>query len=211
MNLVVLGANGRTGAHVVNLALDQGVQVTAVVRSKNKCPNITHKNLNIAIGNPCDPMFLTGVFQNQNAVISTLGGRLPTKKATSVYYLSADAIAKAAETSSVKKVIVTSSALLFSSERTLDNFLAAVFRQVVRSATRMEEILGAANLNARIARCGFLTDANETQYRATKDHLPENGSSVSRRSLASFLMDSLSASWSGEQVFGVSCPLDPRK
>ncbi len=211
MKLVILGANGRTGAYVVRLALNQGAQVTAVVRSVNKRPSIQHDNLNVAIGDPCDPKFLTEVFRNQDAVISTLGGRLPTKSETSVYYLSALAIAKAAQETGLKKVVVTSSALLFSSDRLLDRFLAVIVRNVVQSATRMEEILGAADLNARIARCGFLTNTDETQYRASRNDLPENGSSVSRRSLAHFLFDSLNVSWSGPQVFGVSCPADPRK
>lgn len=211
MKIVVLGANGRTGVHVVRLALERGARVTAVVRSESKRPNILHDNLHVAVGDPCDPAFLTDVFQNYDAVISTLGGRLPTKRATSIYFRSAEAIAKAAKETGVSSIVVTSSALLFSSDRLLDRLLSVVVPNVVRSALRMEAVLMSTKFNARIARCGFLTDSDETRYRALEDSLPENGSSVARLSLAHFLMDSLNEPWSGYQVFGVSCPGNPER
>jgi putative NADH-flavin reductase len=206
MKLVVLGANGRTGQHVVRKALDMGVSVTAIVRSAAKRPKIRHERLSVAVGDPCDAVFLATVFRDQDAVISTLGGRRPSKKATSIYYKSAEAIAKAASDTGLKTVIVTSSALLFPPRRLLDRILMAIVHNVVHSATRMEQTLRSANLNVVIARCGFLTDAAESKYRAEPDSLPDNGSSVSRLSLARFLVDKVQQSRSGFQIYGVSGP-----
>lgn len=210
MKLVVLGANGRTGDHVVRRALDEGASVTAVVRSDAKRPMIRHDRLKVVIGDPCNPKFLSTVFRDQDAVISTLGGRRPTKKATSVYHLSADAIVAAARETGLKKVVVTSTALLFPPGRWVDRLLAAVVHNVVQSATRMEQILSAADLDLVVARCGFLTNAEETAYRAGRGALPEDGSSVSRRSLARFLVDTVNGSSSGHRVYGVSRPANPR-
>ncbi|QYO75174.1 NAD(P)-dependent oxidoreductase [Devosia salina] len=204
MKLVVLGANGRTGRHVVCEALQRGATVTAVVRSDAKRPAIRHGRLSVAIGDPCDPGFLAGVFQGQNAVISTLGGRRPTKRATSIYYRSADAIVEAALETGIRKILVTSSALLFPSGRLLDRLLMVIVGNVVQSATRMEHKLRAANLDVIVARCGFLTNGEERRYRAEPGSLPADGSSVARLSLAVFLADMAQNSWSGYQVYGVS-------
>lgn len=206
MKLLVLGANGRTGRHVVREALDEGATVTAVVRSEAKRPAIRHERLHVVIGDPCDPKFLATVFRGQEAVISTLGGRRPTKKATSVYHRSADAIAEAAPDSGLSKVVVTSSALLFPQRRLFDRLLAATVRNVVESATRMEQTLGSAKLDVVVARCGFLTGSEERRYRAELGSLPDRGSSVSRLSLARFLVDTVQKPWSGYQVYGVSGP-----
>jgi putative NADH-flavin reductase len=207
MKLVVLGANGRTGQHVVRAALDKGAIVTAVVRSDAKRPAIQHDRLHVAVGDPCDPKFLSTAFQDQDAVISTLGGRMPTKRATSIYWMSAEAISDAAWNASLKKIAVTSSALLFPPNRLIDRILVILVRNVVQSAKRMEQKLSNANLDVIVARCGFLTDAEETRYRAERGALPRDGSSVSRKGLARFLVDQVHEPSSGCQVYGVSGPI----
>jgi putative NADH-flavin reductase len=206
MKLVILGANGRTGTHVVRRALAEGAYITAVVRSGDKRLKVQHIRLKVVVGDPCDPEFLTGVFRDQDAVISTLGGRSPTKNATSVYHRSARSIVEAAGRTGLKKVVVTSTALLFLPRGWTDRLLAVVARNAVQSATLMEKILNASDLDLTVARCGFLTDADETEYRAMNGALPEAGSSVSRRSLAHFLVDAVYAASSGHIVSGVSAP-----
>ncbi len=207
MKLVVLGANGRTGRHVIELALKQGASVTAVVRSDATRLDIQHDELETCVGDPCDTGFLADVFQGQDVVISTLGGRLPTKKATAIYYQSAEAIVEAAYKVGVSRVIVTSSALLFPQTRLQDKLLKALVGNVVSSATRMEETLSAANIDTLAVRCGFLSDTAETRYRSLANALPERGTSISRRSLAQFLLDKATSAWTGHQVFGVSAPM----
>lgn len=206
MKIVVLGANGRTGRLVVREALHKGETVTAVVRSDAKRPTIQHEQLNVVVGDPCDPKFLSEVFRDQDAVISTLGGRKPTKKATSVYWMSADAIIEAAWDTGLKKVAVISSALLFPPKRLFDRVLAAIVRNVVQSAHRMEQRLCAANLDVVVARCGFLTDLDETRYRAERGSLPKDGSSISRVGLAKFLVGAIQEPCSGYKIYGVSGP-----
>lgn len=204
MKLVVLGANGRTGRHVVRLALERGAHVTAVVRSEDKVLDTQHAHLLTSIGDPCDPRFLAELFAGEDVVISTLGGRSPTKKATSIYPRSAHAIAQAAHEAGLRKVVVTSSALLFPQRTALNKLLKVMVGNVVRSATEMEQTLANADLDTLAARCGFLTDDDETHYRCLPDDLPKDGSSVSRLSLANFLLDKANSEWSGHQVFGVS-------
>lgn len=206
MKLVLLGANGRTGLHLVRLALEEGADVTAIVRSPEKQIGLQHDRLETRIGDPCDADFLATMFAGQDVVVSTLGGRLPTRKATSIYARSAHAMVEAAQRVGLRKIIVTSSALLFPQRTMLNRLLKAAVGNVVRSATQMETVIADAELDTLVARCGFLTDGDETGYRALEDDLPEDGSAVSRQSLATFLLDKARSDWTGHQVFGVSGP-----
>ena len=204
MKLIVLGANGRTGKHVLEIALEKGIDVTAVVRSADIELGIQHDQLNVVAGDPCDPSFLKKIFRGQDAVISTLGGRRPTKAATSVYYRSAYAIVEAARETGLKRVLVTSTALLFREQTLMGKVLRFIFPNIVRSATRMEETLKSSELNWTSVRPGFLNDGQEKAYRAQQDRLPKGGTSVSRRALANFLIGAIEDPDSRCAAFGVS-------
>ncbi len=204
MKLVILGANGRTGQLVLQAALEKGMDVTAVVRSAGKKPTFSHERLKVAVGDPCDREFLKHTLRGQDAVISTLGGRRPTKAATSVYYRSADALVDAAWENGLKRVLVTSTALLFHEQTMMGKILRRLVPNVVQSATRMEDILRASGLNWTSARAGFLNDAKDMAYRAQRDSLPENGTSVSRQALAAFLIDAVKDPNTGCAAYGVS-------
>ncbi len=204
MKLVVLGANGRTGRLVVQAALEKGMDVTAVVRSADKLLGIQHDRLKVAVGDPCETDFLKQVLREQDAVISALGGRSPTKAATSVYYRSVDAIIDAAWETGLQRVLVTSTALLFRDQTLMGRILQVLVPNVVHSAARMEETLRSSGLSWTSARPGFLSDAEENAYRAMKDGLPQDGTSVSRRALAGFLIDAIEDADTRCAAFGVS-------
>lgn len=204
MKLVILGANGRTGKLVLRAALEKGMDVTAVVRSAGKKPAFAHERLTVAVGDPCDKDFLKRVLRGQDAVISALGGRRPTKAATSVYYRSADALVEAAWENGLKRVLVTSTALLFREQTAMGKILRLLVPNVVRSATRMEETLKTSGLIWTSARPGFLNDSHDMAYRAQKGSLPKNGTSVSRQALATFLIDAIENPHAGCAAFGVS-------
>ena len=206
MRIIVLGANGRTGSQLVRLALERDADVTAIVRSEDKRLDLEDDNLTTMLGDPCDPNFLSRAFRGKDVVVSTLGGRTPTKTATSVYYRSAEAIVEAARDTGLKRVLVTSTALLFPPRSLLDRLLPMIVRNTVSSARKMEQTLAGADISWTFARCGFLTDKDEYGYRAEIDHLPGNGSSVSRKGLASFLIDSIEHPDAICQLFGVSGP-----
>lgn len=204
MKLVVLGANGRTGRLVVQAALEKGMDVTAVVRSTGKKPSIQHDRLKVAVGDPCDRDFLKQVLLGQDAVISALGGRSPSKVATSVYYRSMDAIVDAAWETGLKRVLVTSTALLFREQTLMGRLLKSIVPNVVHSAARMEETLKSSGLTWTSARPGFLNDTKERTYQAMKDRLPHGGTTVSRLALAGFLIDAVEDAGTSCAAFGVS-------
>lgn len=204
MKLVVLGANGRTGEHVLKTALERGMDVTAVVRSAKSYPRTRNERLKVLVGDPCDPAFLRGALHGQDVLISTLGGRRPTKAATSIYFRSADAIVEAAWDTGLKRVLVTSTALLFTEQTLLGQMLRAIVPNVVSSAERMEKILDTSSLDWTSARVGFLNDAKDGTYRAEKEKLPKEGTAVSRQALANFLIDAIENPESYRAAYGVS-------
>ncbi len=203
MRIAVLGGNGQTGKLVAQLALDRGHEVAATVRSEGKRPDIHQAALTVMVGDPTDPKFLVDVFRGRDAVVSTLGGSRPTKASTSVYPRSASAIVQASRETGLKRVLVSSTALLFPSRTLLERILPLIVRHTVRSAREMEQSLKDAGLDWTVARCGFLTNVEDTNYRAEVDRLPPDGSSVSRAGLASFLLDAIERSDAICQVFGV--------
>jgi len=205
MKLVVLGANGQTGKCVLEAALAKGMHVTAVIRSAKKHPGLQHDRLSVKIGDPTNPEFLRGVLVGQDAIVSTLGGRWPTKASTSIYFRSASAIVEAARETDLERVLVTSTGLLFENQTVLGRLLRHMFPKTVSSASRMEQILSQSGLNWTFVRPGCLNNKAESNYRRKRDGMPVLGMSVSRKALARFLVDAIDKSETQCAVFGVAC------
>src|SRR2546427_10145270 len=74
MNLLVLGATGRTGRLVVEQALSAGHTVTALVRSPEKLAT-GNSNLRVVSGSATDKSDLSRALAGAAGVISTLGGK----------------------------------------------------------------------------------------------------------------------------------------
>ena len=73
MNVLVLGANGRTGRLVVEQALAAGHTVTAFVRDPAKF-QLTGERLSVANGDARELDDLVAALEGQDAVIDTIGG-----------------------------------------------------------------------------------------------------------------------------------------
>jgi hypothetical protein len=104
----------------------------------------------------------------------------------------------------VKRVLVTSTALLFPEQTMLGTLLQYLVPNVVRSADRMEKVLKNSGLNWTAARAGFLNDGRDATYRAAKNALPEDGTAVPRLALARFLVDAVENPETNCAAYGVS-------
>ena len=100
----VLGATGRTGRLVVDRALARGHDVTAVVRPSASAALAPAAK--VVTADPCAPGALTGLLDDQDAVISALGA--PGRAPTTVYSAGAAAIISALRPAG--RVLVVSSA-----------------------------------------------------------------------------------------------------
>jgi uncharacterized protein YbjT (DUF2867 family) len=154
MNLVVLGASGRTGRLVVEQALAAGHAVTALVRSPEKLA-MSGSNLRVVTGEATDPSAVLGALDGADAVISTLGG------GGSVIADSTAAIVAAARQAGVGRVVVLSSWVV---ER---DRLGAVTRlltgltmgSMLKDKSAGEQVLRHSDLDWTIAYPSILSDA----------------------------------------------------
>ncbi|MCG9727546.1 NAD(P)-dependent oxidoreductase [Vibrio brasiliensis] len=204
MKILLLGANGRTGREILNRALRAGDSVTALVRSEDRLADITHSQLSVHVGNVCDSNDLKKIISGHDLVISTLGPRLPTKAACTIYSDSAKAIVDAMQDCGVKRLLVTSTALLFPTNKLLDRILRFVARHSARNASLMEETIRASSLEWTIARLGFLNDKTSIDYRQAEGALPEGGGAISRAAVANFLLSEAKQPVHVHNVVGIS-------
>lgn len=203
MNIVLLGANGRTGREILSRALKAGDTVTALVRAEDRLADVSHPQLTVHAGSAFDTRILEPLLPGHDVVISTLGPRWPTKTATSVYSRSAAAIVDAMQRSDVKRLLVTSSSMLFPDDSLLQCILRRIVPNIVRETRLMEEQIRSSGLDWTIARLGFLTNDGAVEYRLATNALPEGGNSISRAAVARFLLTEAERSEHVGQVVGL--------
>ena len=153
MNLVVLGATGRTGRLVVEQALAAGHTVTALVRSPEKLA-VRNPNLNVVAGQATDPSAVARVLDRADALISTLGG------GGSVISDSTRAIVEAAHKAGVSRVILLSSFLverdrLHPATRLLTGLAMG---SMIKDKSAGEKALRESDLDWTIVYASFLSD-----------------------------------------------------
>jgi putative NADH-flavin reductase len=76
MNILVLGATGPLGRHIVEQALSDGHHVTALVREPGRLP--AQQGLSEAVGDVLDPEAVAAAVGGHDAVISALGHSRPS-------------------------------------------------------------------------------------------------------------------------------------
>ena len=104
--LLVLGATGGTGQQVVSQALEQGHDVTVLVRNPRRLSTI-HDRLQVLTGNVVDERALTDAMRAQNVVISTMGvGK--SLKSSGLIARSMPAIVTAMKRHGIRRLIFTS-------------------------------------------------------------------------------------------------------
>jgi len=103
MKLAILGATGQTGLQAVEQALQEGHQVTAVVRNPDKIKT-THDNLEVVTADIFKAEELKEHLAEQDAVISCLGFS-PEKPKTTGYLEATQAIVSAMSGSTTRLVL----------------------------------------------------------------------------------------------------------
>ena len=135
MNLLVIGATGRTGRPLIELALARGHSVTALVR--RTMPMDRNRNLDFVVGDPTRAADLAPILPRSDAVISCLGQR--SRADANLLRNSAASTLDAMARSSVRRYLVVSQGLLFPSK----NPFIALLRSwgQVADSTAMEELI----------------------------------------------------------------------
>ncbi|MFG2818611.1 NAD(P)-dependent oxidoreductase [Kitasatospora sp. NPDC048365] len=193
MRIAVLGAAGRTGRLVTDLALAAGHQVTAVVRDPAKLPAFAHGTPEAVRADVQQPGALRAALTGQDAVVSTLG--TASRAATTVF---SDAARELTCLPWLRHVLVMSSAGLESDHLPFAQRLVTrlvvdrVYREVHHDLERMEGVLAASDLPWTVLRVPMLKDgpAAPEPLTAYDRPLPRAGTAT-RATVATWLVTHL--------------------
>ena len=201
MNLVVLGATGRTGSLVVEQALAAGHTVTALVRSPEKL-TIRNSNLRVVAGSATDAADVARALASADALLSTLGG------GGSVIADSTGAMVEAAHKTGVRRVVVLSS---FFVERdrlgAVPRLLTAVaMGSVIKDKSAGEQLLRQSDLDWTIIYASLLKDGPVS---GSVEVLPEGAKRrisdrISRSDVAEWMVQAATSSQLSRRSVGIT-------
>lgn len=203
MKLFLLGATGRTGTQILELARARGHEVTAFVRSPQKLA--ATPGIRVVGGDPLDRDALAGALPGHDAVLSALG--LPPRQAlrpsTLMTEFAATTVAAMA-LSGVRRLGIVSAAVLFPEKGLAFAFFRWFLRHHARDLRAMEDVVRASDLEWTIARPPRLTGGADEGFRAAVDALPPGGGlAMSFRAVAAFLLDAVERREHVREVVGL--------
>ena len=194
MKLLLLGATGGTGRHLVTQALEAGHDVTALARSR-AAVSTQHPRLSVIEGELTTAHGLAEAISGQDAVISAIG-RGQSFKSEQLIQRSVPAILKAMNAGGVRRLIFTSA--LGVGESVKDAPLAArlffltLLRDVYADKLVGDELIRRSGLDWTIVQPTKLTDGPLTRKYRSGERLPLRGmASISRADTAHFLLAQL--------------------
>ena len=190
--VLVLGATGGTGRQVVSQAVQQGYEVTALVRSPERL-DTTVERLRVVSGSVTeDGQALSAAVRGQDAVISVLGvGN--SLKSSGLIARSVPAIVRAMESQGVRRLIFTSAYGVGTTRRDVPLLprilMRLLFRDLYSDKEAGEDELRRSNLDWTLVYPVTLTDGPRSgRYRVGERLALRGFPTVSRAEVADFLL-----------------------
>ena len=204
MKIIVFGATGGVGQHVVSQGLEAGFEVTAFVRTLSKL-NTAHKNLRIIQGNAFNQGEVTEAIAGHDAVVSCLGSRQGMKKSTELGDMIKNIVAGMKE-NHVERIIYTASAGV---HQELSGISGKLIMEMLKNPLidhrAAVDCIQANGLNYTIVRPMGLTNEPFTgKYRESTTGVPKNSRSIARADVAHFIMKALKDSSYEKLSIGIS-------
>src|ERR1700716_2899814 len=190
MRLFVLGATGRTGTEIIDLARTRGHEITAFVRSPQKLRPAS--SLKIVRGDALRSEMIAAALSGHDAVLSAIGPH-PREafRPSSLVADCARATVEAMATSGVARLAIVSAAVLFPEKGLFFAFFRWLLRHHARDLRSMEDVVQASDLAWTIARPPRLTKSVDAGFRAVRGALPPGSRAMSHRSVAAFMLDAV--------------------
>lgn len=155
--LLVAGATGGTGRHIVEQALAAGYRVRALVRDEARARTLFGDRVQYAVGNVRDPATLAPAVAGVDYVISAIGSnssREPENTPERIDYRGIEALASAAKQAGVKHFVLVSSMGVTNPDHLLNRILDGLMRWKLAG----ENALRASGVPYTIVRPGGLKD-----------------------------------------------------
>ncbi|QTN10975.1 NAD(P)-dependent oxidoreductase [Mammaliicoccus vitulinus] len=205
MNILILGATGRVGHEILNRALNDGHDVTILVRDKEKVTS-NHKQLNTIQGNVLNKSDIEQAVRGNKAVISALStdGDTTLTEAMPI-------IIEAMEQEGIQRIVTIGTAGILQS-RTDHNLLRYQSNESKRKTTRaaeehhkVYELLNKSSLNWTIVCPTYLPDGERVgEYRVEQHYLPEDAVKISVPDTADFAYSQLSSNKYNQSRVGIA-------
>ncbi|MCI0711337.1 MAG: SDR family oxidoreductase [Chloroflexi bacterium] len=189
MKVVVFGATGGTGIHVVRQALAAGHAVTAVAR-RPAAVDIQHECLKVIQGDVMEPDTIAEAMRGQDVVVSALG--TTSTRPMTLYSEGTGNIMAVMQVAGVRRLLcVSAGGVEVPSGRPLLQrliiryILQRILRHLYADMLRMEAAVQSSNLNWTIIRPPRLTDGSCTgRYQIVVNQPLLKGWQISRADLA---------------------------
>lgn len=195
MRIAILGASGRTGAHVLRRALEAGHEVVAFARTPDKI-GLRHERhsvraLDLARGDAAE--ILADGLAGAGAVVSALGPDSQGKPA--VMAAAAEAVLDAARKAGTRRVVWMTGAGV-KLERDAPSLVRSVVRgimslaagEVLRDSEAAARLIAESELDWTIVRAPLLSD-DPPSGRLEASRTPPRPAALSRDEIAGFLLD----------------------
>lgn len=187
MNVLVFGATGRVGGHIVEHALHDGHHVTVLVRTPEKI-KLFNENLTVLKGNVLNKEDIAHAIHGNDVVISALNTDGTTTLSDSM-----PLIIEAMYSEGIQRIIAVGTAGILQSESS-STLLRYQSSESKRRSTRAAEehhqvynLLKHSTLNWTIVCPTFLENRESTgEYRVERNVLPEGGIKISVLDTAKF-------------------------
>ena len=199
MRIAILGASGRTGAHVLRRALEAGHEVVAFARAPSKIgvrhERLTVRTLDLTRGDAAE--ILADGLAGAGAVISALGP--DSKGKPPVMAAAAEAVLAAARRAGTGRLVWMTGAGV-KLERDAPSLVRSVVRgimslaagEVLRDSEAAARLIAASDLDWTIVRAPMLSD-DPPSGRLEASRNPPRPAALSRDEIAGFLLDCAAA------------------
>ena len=167
--ILIIGATGSLAQYVIE-ALKQldNIILTLFVRSKYRLSKSIAEGNTIIEGDAMNYNDVKNAVDGQDIVYVNLAGNLE---------IMAKNIVKAMQESGVKRIIAISSIGIYETP----------LKPVLIQYRKLADVIESSGLEYTILRPDWFTNANEISYSITHKGEPEQGSAISRKSIASFI------------------------
>ena len=191
MKVIVFGATGGVGKSVVTQALENGIDVTAFVRTPSKV-DVNHERLTIIQGNAFNQEEVTAAIAGHDAVVSCLGSNKGMKASTELQEMTKHVVNGMKE-QKVERMVYTASAGIDKEIPGLSGKLVMfMLRNPLKDHRAAVDYIQANGLNYTIVRPMGLTDQAFTgKYRESVTSVPEKSRSIPRADVAHFILKAL--------------------
>jgi uncharacterized protein YbjT (DUF2867 family) len=191
MRVLVFGATGKTGALVVERAIERGHEITVLVRDASK---FKRQGVRVVTGNSMNATDVLAAVRGQDAVIDTIGGTTPYKS-TQLESTTVRNIIAAMRAEKVSRLIVISMMGLGDSRQQAPFWykyllMTTFLRGSSKDKAAMEAEVEASGLKYVIARPPILAD-DPAKGKAIELSMEKIGHKITRADLAAFLVDQL--------------------